>query len=224
MLPAFCSAISLPKTWVGSRVPRKFRSKTKRTASAGRSKNDIWGEVVASFLLPPAPLIRMSTLPNVETTLSLACSIAALSRTLHATGIAVPPWALIASVTFVAAASDRSRTATLAPPAARALAIAPHRIPPPPVMTTTLPLTLNMLSIRCLCLSVETCDSASSRRCKYSRRQVGHPVRPVLAEATDRRRVYRAGGGISTFRDEVRAPADMCLGGPEWRSRLAGGA
>jgi hypothetical protein len=54
IVPAPLSAISLPKTWLGSNVPRQFNSKTNLTASFGRSKNDKSGEVVASFLLVTA--------------------------------------------------------------------------------------------------------------------------------------------------------------------------
>ena len=65
MTPLFCSAMIFPKTWDGRMVPIRFRSKTQRRASAGRSKKDCPALVVACGLLPPAPLMRMSTRPKM---------------------------------------------------------------------------------------------------------------------------------------------------------------
>jgi len=56
MEPEPCSTMDLPKTWLGISVPRRFRSNTQRTASEGSSKNDRSDEVLAFFLLPPAPV------------------------------------------------------------------------------------------------------------------------------------------------------------------------
>ena len=147
IIPPPLSAICLPKTWLGSRVPRKFKSKTNRMASLGKSKNERSGEVVASFLFPPAPLISMSIGPSSALIFLRAASRLSLSSTSHLTATAVPPSDLIRSATFLAAASIRSRTAILAPALASAPAIVPQRTPPPPVIAITLSLTSNRLFI-----------------------------------------------------------------------------
>ena len=45
--PSPCLAICAPKTWLGSKVPWKFKSNTERTESAGRSKKLCSALVVA---------------------------------------------------------------------------------------------------------------------------------------------------------------------------------
>ena len=78
----------------------KLRSKTNLMASAGRSKKGISGPVVASFLLPPAPLMRISKRPKAASTLSRAASTEVLSRTLQTTATALPPAFWMRSTTF----------------------------------------------------------------------------------------------------------------------------
>ena len=147
MLPLPFSTITLPNTWDARNVPRKFRLNTHCTASGGRSKKGCSGVVVACFLLPPAPLMRMSTVPHFSSTASRAASSDSRLRTSAFTAIASPPAATMSSTTFCAASGKMSSTATLTPAFARARLMAPHSTPPPPVTTATCPLTSNIFSM-----------------------------------------------------------------------------
>ena len=72
--------------------------------------------------------------------LAACCALAPVWEDLaEVCSLAVPPSALISSATFRAAASFRSRTATLAPADTSALENMAQRMPPAPVTTATLP-------------------------------------------------------------------------------------
>ncbi|OPZ65002.1 MAG: hypothetical protein BWY85_00860 [Firmicutes bacterium ADurb.Bin506] len=145
--PSPRSAMILPNTWVGSIVPMMLRLNTHCIASAGMSKNDMVSLAVASGLLPPAPLIKMSTVPKALSTSSLAFSSDFLSSTSTGTAMAVPFLRVMSATTALAAASFLSSTATFTPRSASAIDISLHSTPPPPVTTATLPFKSNILSM-----------------------------------------------------------------------------
>ena len=141
MTPSPCLAMCLPKTWLGRIVPRQLRSKTMRIASAGRSKNVVGGVQVASFLLPPAPLISTSTRPRLSSAAEGFLDAPFPGRW---PGRAAPcrrPLRFPCTVRWPrhVVIDDGDLCAALG----QVLAIAPHRTPAPPVITMALSFTSN---------------------------------------------------------------------------------
>ena len=134
--------ISFANTCVTRNAEVTFRSNTNFSPLSSRSKKVfavpsksgimVSLSQVARGLFPPAPLIRISTLPNVSVTVLYAASMLFLSRQLVGTASAFCP---IFSATAFAASSLISKRATFAPQAASASAKALISTPPAPVMT-----------------------------------------------------------------------------------------
>src|SRR5215213_3977177 len=119
-------------------VPSMFRSKTKRSASSGRSKNESSGFVVAEGWLPPAPFSRQSTRPNSRTISSAARRKPSASSTSAAKTTARPgPFKSAACAS--AFSRLRATSATFAPQPTSARTIACPSTPVPPVTTTARP-------------------------------------------------------------------------------------
>src|SRR5699024_9929453 len=90
-------------------------------------------------LLPPAPLTRMSQVPNFLLISLLAASTEVLSVTSQLIPTASPPSFLISSATASQFSSVRPSIATFAPAPARALQKWDPITPPPPVTTAVFP-------------------------------------------------------------------------------------
>src|SRR5919198_521680 len=137
--PSPRSAIRRPKTWLGKIVPSRFRSKTKRSASSGMSKNERSGRVVACGWLPPAPLTRQSTRPN-SATISRAARSRSSRRVASPEKATARPGPSISERTASAFSRLRASTATSAPQPTSARTITRPRTPVPPVTTAVRPL------------------------------------------------------------------------------------
>src|SRR5437870_4189788 len=100
--------------------------------------------------LAPALLHRMETEPNACSVAATAAAQSSARCTSSRTPSARPPAAAMSRTTVSALSANRSATHTAAPSRANSRAWAPPIAPPPPVMTATLPLSLNADVLRIL--------------------------------------------------------------------------
>ena len=105
----FLPSISFANTCVGINVPKKFKSNTNLTPLSSNAKKSfsyslpsscVSLDVVALGLLPPAPLIKISTLPRSAFIAFLTSSRLSFSKTLALYAFAIPPILLTSSATF----------------------------------------------------------------------------------------------------------------------------
>src|SRR5829696_6050191 len=112
MQPAAPRAIASPKTWMGSSVPTRLRSKTSPKASRDRSKIVASPLRVALGTFPPAALTKISTLPQRPNTVSRASRSCPSSKALAGRATASPPTPEISRATSLALSSRRPSTPT----------------------------------------------------------------------------------------------------------------